>query len=185
VTGSESLDGRRLVEDVEDLKAQLRKLTADLDRLRTDADAHNASAAGSTDDASHDGGPEFILRLDAGPRAVELAALDEWVRLVLIPIYGREPSSQWRWCARWFEHPEAVARLHALLLAWHAHRSRRRRTLWPRGVAPGSPGSDPGRADRAAGAVRGLPRRPGPPGSAAPSATGSGRRPRACPTEPR
>lgn len=37
---------------------------------------------------------------------------------VLVPGYLAEPSSDARWCPNWFEHPVAVARLHACWLAW-------------------------------------------------------------------
>jgi hypothetical protein len=44
--------------------------------------------------------------------------LDEWVRDWYAVHYAR--SSGIRWCAQWYEHPEAVARLHALWTAWEA-----------------------------------------------------------------
>ncbi|MGQ4410468.1 DUF4913 domain-containing protein, partial [[Kitasatospora] papulosa] len=49
---------------------------------------------------------------------VELAALSDWVNYLFLPVYGREISTSRPWCAHWHEHPEAVARLHALWLAW-------------------------------------------------------------------
>ncbi|MFJ2417494.1 DUF4913 domain-containing protein [Streptomyces brevispora] len=60
----------------------------------------------------------FILALGGEAYAVELAALSTWVKHLLLPIYGREISTSRPWCTRWQEHPEAVARLHALWLAW-------------------------------------------------------------------
>ncbi|MGW2255130.1 DUF4913 domain-containing protein [Kitasatospora sp. NPDC001660] len=62
--------------------------------------------------------PPFILRLDGDPYALELAALAHWVANVLVPVYMREPGSLAPWCPRWWEHEEAVARLHGLWLAW-------------------------------------------------------------------
>lgn len=41
-----------------------------------------------------------------------------WVHHVLLPVYGREVTSMSLWCSRWWEHPEAVAQLHGLWLAW-------------------------------------------------------------------
>lgn len=35
-----------------------------------------------------------------------------------MPGYLGEPSAVARWCPLWFEHTPAVARLHALWLAW-------------------------------------------------------------------
>ncbi|WP_326657795.1 DUF4913 domain-containing protein [Streptomyces sp. NBC_00385] len=60
----------------------------------------------------------FILALDDEAYTVELAALTTWVNHLFLPVYGREVSSSRPWCAQWHEHPEAVARLHALWLAW-------------------------------------------------------------------
>ncbi|GAA0285956.1 DUF4913 domain-containing protein [Streptomyces polychromogenes] len=60
----------------------------------------------------------FILALDGAAYANELAALSEWVHHLLLPVYGREISTGRPWCGQWTEHPEAVARLHGLWLAW-------------------------------------------------------------------
>ncbi|MFG3363534.1 DUF4913 domain-containing protein [Streptomyces sp. NPDC048156] len=60
----------------------------------------------------------FILALDAKAYAAELAALANWVHALLLPVYGREITTGRPWCRQWQEHPEAVARLHALWLAW-------------------------------------------------------------------
>ncbi|GFE17939.1 DUF4913 domain-containing protein [Streptomyces glebosus] len=70
--------------------------------------------------ASQDDGPSsvFILALDGKAYAEELAALTRWVHDLLLPVYGREITTGRPWCRQWQEHPEAVARLHALWLAW-------------------------------------------------------------------
>ncbi|NED90433.1 DUF4913 domain-containing protein, partial [Streptomyces sp. SID11233] len=60
----------------------------------------------------------FIPALGGPAYATELAALSDWVHYLLLPVYGREISANRPWCAQWYEHPEAVARLHALWLAW-------------------------------------------------------------------
>ncbi|ARE79185.1 hypothetical protein B6R96_25740 [Streptomyces sp. Sge12] len=62
--------------------------------------------------------PPFILLLDSPQYDDELRALIEWVEGVLVPGYLAEPSAEARWCHVWFEHPVAVARMHALWLAW-------------------------------------------------------------------
>ncbi|MDX2531117.1 DUF4913 domain-containing protein [Streptomyces europaeiscabiei] len=62
--------------------------------------------------------PPFILYLDGAEYAEEMHALAVWVGDLLLPVYGREVTSQQPWCPRWWEHLEAVARLHALWLAW-------------------------------------------------------------------
>ncbi|MEU1299967.1 DUF4913 domain-containing protein [Streptomyces shenzhenensis] len=60
----------------------------------------------------------FILALAGSAYGKELAALKNWVDHLLLPVYGREITTGRPWCAQWQEHPEAVARLHALWLAW-------------------------------------------------------------------
>ncbi|CAL9614666.1 DUF4913 domain-containing protein [Streptomyces sp. NPDC057837] len=62
--------------------------------------------------------PRFILYLDGPAYAQTLRQLTLWTHHVLLPVYGREVTSQSPWCPVWWEHPEAVARLHGLWLAW-------------------------------------------------------------------
>ncbi|MFT2753375.1 DUF4913 domain-containing protein [Clavibacter sp. Sh2088] len=52
------------------------------------------------------------------------ADLDAFVRGFLAPAYRREvsPRGESRWDPEWWRHPEAVARLEALWLAWEALR---------------------------------------------------------------
>lgn len=117
--GEQQLVG--LVEDVADLRAQLRAVTARLDALAEPADALPAvDGEGDTEDQTTDAAeaPPFIFRLEGAEYAAELRALIEWVEGVLVPGYLDEPSPEARWCPHWWEHPAAVARLHALWLAW-------------------------------------------------------------------
>ncbi|MEV7644264.1 DUF4913 domain-containing protein [Streptomyces rubiginosohelvolus] len=118
--------------DLDDLASTLAKTMAEvrqhgalLDRLGSDpvpvasqhtGDVPEAEAA----DAAQGEGPVsvFILALGGEAYAAELTALSDWVNYLFLPVYGREISSSRPWCARWDEHPEAVARLHALWLAW-------------------------------------------------------------------
>ncbi|WP_405843751.1 DUF4913 domain-containing protein [Streptomyces sp. NBC_01518] len=62
--------------------------------------------------------PKFILYLQGPEYGQTLRKLTLWVHHVLLPVYGREVTSSAPWCSRWWEHPEAVAQLHALWLAW-------------------------------------------------------------------
>ncbi|WP_406166563.1 DUF4913 domain-containing protein [Streptomyces sp. NBC_00996] len=62
--------------------------------------------------------PKFILYLDGLEYAHTLRQLTLWAHHVLLPVYGREVTSTAPWCPRWWEHPEAVAQLHGLWLAW-------------------------------------------------------------------
>jgi hypothetical protein len=63
-------------------------------------------------------GPLFVLYLEGEAYAEEMRRLATWVEALLLPVYGREVRSSSPWCPRWWEHLEAVARLHALWLAW-------------------------------------------------------------------
>lgn len=80
----------------------------------------SASTAAEGDPPAQENGPSsiFILALDGKAYAEELAALASWVHDLLLPVYGREITTGRPWCQQWQEHPEAVARLHALWLAW-------------------------------------------------------------------
>lgn len=117
-----------MFEDIEDLKAKLARLTSLVEALTggggepKEADDDEAAAGGEADEeaAAEDEWqyPPFILLLDPPEYDDELRALIEWVEGVLVPGYLAEPSADARWCHLWFEHPVAVARLHAAWLAW-------------------------------------------------------------------
>ena len=62
--------------------------------------------------------PLFILYMEGAEYAQTLRQLTLWTHNVLLPVYGREITSAAPWCSRWWQHPEAVAQLHALWLAW-------------------------------------------------------------------
>lgn len=107
--------------------AEVRQHGVILDRLGSepepptpDAPADNASPDAVAANATPDSGPAsvFILALGDQKYATELAALADWVHYLFLPVYGREISTTRPWCEKWYEHPEAVARLHALWLAW-------------------------------------------------------------------
>lgn len=118
--------------DLDDLASTLAKTMAEvrqhgviLDRLGSEPDPgavqppDGAPEAEAADGKKTDGPASvFILALGGKEYAVELAALSDWVNYLFLPVYGREISTSRPWCARWHEHPEAVARLHALWLAW-------------------------------------------------------------------
>lgn len=65
--------------------------------------------------------PQFILYLDGAEYAQALRSLALWVRYLLLPVYGRETTSQAPWCPRWWEHHEAVAQLYGLWMAWQEY----------------------------------------------------------------
>lgn len=62
--------------------------------------------------------PQFILYFQGREYSLALRKLTLWTHHVLLPVYGREVTSASPWCPRWWEHPEAVAQLHGLWLAW-------------------------------------------------------------------
>src|ERR1700761_8622260 len=45
-----------------------------------------------------------------------------WVEEHFIPMYRRTLGGEYRWCAQWWQHAEAVSRLTALCYAWEAMR---------------------------------------------------------------
>ena len=57
----------------------------------------------------------FQMDLVRRSAAGELAALVSWVNDFLIPVYAGPVT---RWCPAWWEHHEAVGRLHAVRLAY-------------------------------------------------------------------
>ncbi|KOV17175.1 hypothetical protein ADK91_02985 [Streptomyces sp. XY511] len=124
-----TLDG--LAEDLEDMKANIHAFASQLETTtkKVDAVASAVAAVGGQDDGQEKDGdgkeekpktPPFILLLTGEEYAAELAALAGWVSNLLVPTYLGDVSSSAMWCASWWEHPAAVARLHALWLAWQA-----------------------------------------------------------------
>ncbi|MDT0407767.1 MULTISPECIES: DUF4913 domain-containing protein [Streptomyces] len=71
-------------------------------------------------ESEEEGESFFILALGGEEYARELEGLTAWVEYLLLPVYGREISAARPWCPDWREHPEAVARLHGLWLAWQS-----------------------------------------------------------------
>ncbi len=130
-----AVDPATLMEDVADLRATVNELAAQLQdttaRVGFVLDRETVGEAGQEEPepgqvsgqatGESEGkppAPPLILRLPAHEFETELTALDAWVKHVLAPNYLNEVTSQAPWCARWWEHPQAVARLHALWVAW-------------------------------------------------------------------
>lgn len=105
--------------DLDDLSATLSQLVAD-SRTHTQLLDRLAEPTPTNGDGSPPEGPAsaFILAMDGTDYTDELTALTAWVDHLLLPVYGREITASRPWCQQWHEHPEAVARLHALWLAW-------------------------------------------------------------------
>ncbi|MEU4172829.1 DUF4913 domain-containing protein [Streptomyces sp. NPDC026665] len=60
----------------------------------------------------------FILYKEGEAYFEALDSLRIWVNGLIVPVYGRETSSQLPWCPRWWEHVEAVAQFYGLWMAW-------------------------------------------------------------------
>ena len=75
------------------------------------------------------------------PMYLELA---DWVTDHFVPVFRRTLGGEYRWCAEWWRHDEAVSRLKALWHAWEVLRLAardRHRHLVPRASRP--PAADP------------------------------------------
>lgn len=126
VTDPFSIEVPPLPDDIEDLKAMVLSLNAVVEaqhrQLQHAALRATESSLGleNVSDADLSDSP-FILTFTPDACARELTRLTEWVDKFLLPTYGREISANRPWCQHWPEHPEAVARLHALWLAYGQH----------------------------------------------------------------
>ncbi|NWF30869.1 DUF4913 domain-containing protein [Streptomyces sp. PKU-EA00015] len=116
-----------MAEDFEDLKATVHGFASQLEdnTKRVNQLASAVASGGGQGDNGESGKdkerpktPPFILWLPGDKYGAELSALAAWVRDLLVPTYFGEVSSSATWCAQWWEHPAAVARLHATWLAW-------------------------------------------------------------------
>ncbi|WP_424534219.1 DUF4913 domain-containing protein [Sphaerisporangium viridialbum] len=102
------------------LEAALGRQAEELDELRelAAADTEPADDHATGQDPAAEPGPTFLLLLDDEQLLAELPLLAMWVHEILVPYYVIEPTPGLPWCPQWWEHPEALARLHALWLAW-------------------------------------------------------------------
>jgi hypothetical protein len=55
------------------------------------------------------------------PEPVYLA-VEDWVTDYYVPMFRRTLGGEFRWCAQWWQHGEAISRLSALWHAWEALR---------------------------------------------------------------
>ena len=89
-----------------------------------------------TDPASYSGPPRMCRlghALDAARRRPRTAsdtdapepvyyALEDWVTDYFLPMFRRTLGGEYRWCAQWWQHGEAISRLTALWHAWEVLR---------------------------------------------------------------
>ncbi|QDY78181.1 DUF4913 domain-containing protein [Streptomyces qinzhouensis] len=112
-----------LVSTVNRLVTEAQRQGETIARLSGDDAEDEVESPEAASPAAEDGAPEgpssvFILALAGAAYEEELAALENWVKRLLLPVYGREITTGRPWCFQWSEHPEAIARLHGLWLAW-------------------------------------------------------------------
>ncbi|AZK96626.1 MULTISPECIES: DUF4913 domain-containing protein [Streptomyces] len=115
-----------LVSTVNRLVTETQRQSETIARLSSEHDGEGAEESTSLADPSAEGTPTepegpssiFILALAGTAYEEELKALGTWVERLLLPVYGREITTGRPWCFEWREHPEAIARLHGLWLAW-------------------------------------------------------------------
>jgi hypothetical protein len=50
------------------------------------------------------------------------ACVEDWVLEYVVPMFRRTLGGEYRWCAQWWQHAEAISRLSALWHAWEVHR---------------------------------------------------------------
>ena len=50
------------------------------------------------------------------------ASVQDWVTGYFVPMFRRTLGGEYRWCAQWWRHAEAISRLSALWHAWEVHR---------------------------------------------------------------
>ncbi|GLU49329.1 DUF4913 domain-containing protein [Nocardiopsis ansamitocini] len=94
------------------LQNAMHKLGADVIRLQTQL-SDLAPAPPKAEEAPS--AQRFIFNLPREEYRGELAALVGWVNDFLLPVYI---GSGAEWCPSWWEHHEAVGRLHALRLSY-------------------------------------------------------------------
>lgn len=112
-TGDRVTTDPGLTDRVSLLQNAMHKLGADVIRLQTQL----TEIATASPPAAQERPPaaQFIFNLSRDDYRGELAALVTWVNDFLIPVYAG-PSANW--CPVWWEHHEAVGRLHALRLSY-------------------------------------------------------------------
>lgn len=114
-----STDDRTATEDglsdrVAHLQNAMHRLGADVIRLQTQL-SELASAAPQQEESPVSEAAPFIFNLSREAYKSELSSLVTWVNDFLVPVYVGEALP---WCPVWWEHHEAVGRLHALRLAY-------------------------------------------------------------------
>lgn len=66
-------------------------------------------------------GKQTARQDDAPPQPV-YGSVEDWVSSHFLPMFRRPLGGEYRWCAEWWRHAEAITRLTALWHAWEALR---------------------------------------------------------------
>jgi Domain of unknown function (DUF4913) len=98
--------------DLEMLADQIVEWNARLRRVESAVEALDAAAAPGVEVAAS--------RTEAIKPAYD--SVEAWVTEHFAPMYGRPLGGEYRWCARWCEHAEALSRLEALWRSWETLR---------------------------------------------------------------
>jgi hypothetical protein len=59
---------------------------------------------------------------DADPPEPVYPAVEDWVAEYFLPMFRRTLGGEFRWCAQWWQHGEAISRLTSLWHAWESLR---------------------------------------------------------------
>jgi hypothetical protein len=65
---------------------------------------------------------EQATRQDDAPPQPVYGSVEDWVNSHFLPMFRRPLGGEYRWCAEWWRHAEAITRLTALWHAWEALR---------------------------------------------------------------
>ena len=78
------------------------------------------------DETSEDLDPDALVLTGAGAEAPGpvYTTVEEWVTSYFLPMFRRTLGGEYRWCAQWWRHGEAVSRLGSLWHAWESLRHR-------------------------------------------------------------
>jgi len=77
------------------------------------------------------------------------SSVERWVTSHFLPMFRRPLGGEYRWCAQWWRHAEAITRLTALWHTWEALAPARHRDGHLAARPPGPPAPGPARQDRA------------------------------------
>ncbi|MFD0803846.1 DUF4913 domain-containing protein, partial [Streptomonospora algeriensis] len=108
-----------LFERVAHLQNAMHRLGADVIRLQTQLTELAAAPEPQPEQDAAQATP-FIFNMSREAYKGELADLVTWVNEFIVPVYADSGDGAGRaaWCPVWWEHHEAVGRLHALRLAY-------------------------------------------------------------------